>query len=115
MKTYQSIIAALDAHSMHTAWNNKPVRKLNCVVTVSVTTERKTYTKTIYRPTKEAAEKAARSAHGDIIAMILQHNDATIKRAERYGYDVDNEDLEHVKSTSINAIDRDNNTWSINL
>ena len=120
--SYTNILANLDASTTFNSWNNKPVRKLNCVVEITVRTSEHVYTDKVYKPTREEAEKVTRGAYANILQSIESHNKnvqrknaRALRFAEENGYEPWFDDFEELESVEIRAIDRDNIEWTITV
>lgn len=120
--SYNNILANLDARTTYNSWNNKPVRKLNCVAEVTVRTSEHVHTDKIYKPTREQIEKVVRNIYASALEDIKRHNKwvdkhnaHTIEIAKEFGHEPWLTDYEVFEGFEVHAVDRDNIEWTITV
>lgn len=132
MTTYTDMIQKLDAKTSYTNYNNKPVKRINTVWNMTITTNHKPEHKTIYKKTDVDAEKEAKKFVENYRNYLTKKNASIRARYEEMnrrinGYDVEvdnfwlygEEDIQKaqykIESITIDITDREGNkkviTW----
>lgn len=130
--TYTDMLQKMDAKASYTNYNTKPVRRMNEVWEVIITTDKKVVREKIYKPTTIMAEKIANKYIENYIDAIKIKN-ANIKKKceyenkkirwdslteEEYNFwrisdETIDEMCTHIKSIIIKIIDKDGNERTI--
>ena len=94
MTTYTDMIQRLDAKTSYTNYNNKPVKRINTVWDITITTNHKSEHKTIYKTTDVNAEKEAKKFVENYRNYLTKKNASIRAKYEEMNRRINNYDTE---------------------